>query len=127
MGVSKDQFYDDKLIAVLPMAFCFPGTGKSGDLSPPPVCAEQWRDQLLKLLPELQLTLIIGQYAMDWHLGERQKRTLTETVSAWESYWPDVLPMPHPSPRNNRWLKQNPWFTEDVLPKLQQSVARLTA
>ncbi|MEM1154050.1 MAG: uracil-DNA glycosylase family protein [Pseudomonadota bacterium] len=123
MGLSRDQFYDSGLVAVLPMAFCYPGTGKSGDLPPPPLCAKKWRSELLKLLPRIDLTLLIGQYALDWHLKEKQSNTLTETVRNWKSYWPEILPMPHPSPRNNRWLKKNLWFEKEVLPKLRQRVA----
>ncbi len=125
LGIDRDTFYDEKAIAVLPMAFCYPGTGKSGDLPPPPQCAEQWRTQLLQELPNVQLTLVIGQYALDWHLGDQQSKTLTETVMNWRSYWPDVLPLPHPSPRNNRWLKNNPWFASEVLPELKKRVATL--
>ena len=125
MGIDGDIFYDESTIAILPMAFCYPGTGKSGDLPPPIKCAEQWREQLLGLLPNIELTLVIGQYALDWHLGKTQYRTLTETVSHWQDYWPKILPMPHPSPRNNRWLKNNPWFSQDVLPELNKRVASL--
>jgi uracil-DNA glycosylase len=125
MGIDSDVFYDASAIAILPMAFCYPGTGKSGDLPPPIQCAETWRAQLLKLLPNIELTLVIGQYALDWHLGKTQHRTLTETVTHWPDYWPSLLPMPHPSPRNNRWLKNNPWFATDVLPELKTRVASL--
>ena len=125
MGVDDDVFYDDSAVAILPMAFCYPGTGKSGDLPPPIQCAEQWRAQLLGLLPNVELTLVIGQYALDWHLGKTQYRTLTDTVIHWQEYWPKLLPMPHPSPRNNRWLKNNPWFSKEVLPELKKRVASL--
>ena len=125
MGIDRDTFYNESSIAILPMAFCYPGTGKSGDLPPPPQCAEQWRSQLLGLLPNIELTLVIGQYALDWHLGTRQAKTLTETVRQWQDYWPQLLPMPHPSPRNNRWLKNNPWFSREVLPKLKVQIASL--
>lgn len=125
MGIDRDTFYNDSAIAILPMAFCYPGTGKSGDLPPPTQCAEQWRNQLLTLLPNIELTLVIGKYALNWHLGSHQARTLTETVRLWQDYWPELLPMPHPSPRNNHWLKTNPWFANDVLPKLKKQVASL--
>jgi len=125
MGVDRDTFYNESAIAILPMAFCYPGTGKSGDLPPPAQCAEQWRSQLLSFLPNIELTLVIGQYAINWHLARRQARTLTETVIQWQHYWPELLPMPHPSPRNNRWLKNNPWFSNQVLPKLKKQVASL--
>ncbi|MEM1435589.1 MAG: uracil-DNA glycosylase family protein [Pseudomonadota bacterium] len=125
MGLSREQFYDESKLAIVPMAFCFPGTGKSGDLPPPPRCAQRWREDLLALLPKLELTLIIGQYALDWHLGDQQERTLAGTVAQWHDHWPSVLPMPHPSPRNNRWLKNHPWFESDVLPLLRERVASL--
>jgi len=123
MGIDRDVFYNESIIAILPMAFCYPGAGKSGDLPPPAQCAEHWRAELLNLLPNIELTLVIGQYALDWHLGNKKQRTLTETVSQWEDHWPALLPMPHPSPRNNRWLKNNPWFARDILPKLRKQVA----
>jgi uracil-DNA glycosylase len=80
---------------------------------------------LLNLLPNIELTLVIGQYALDWHLGSRHRGTLTETVRQWQDYWPEILPMPHPSPRNNRWLKNNPWFCKDILPELKKRIASL--
>jgi len=125
MGVSRDTFYDATKIAIVPMAFCFPGSSKSGDLPPPPLCAETWRHRVLATLPNVETTLIIGQYALDWHLGDRQSKTLTETVRRWQEFWPNTLPMPHPSPRNNRWLKTNPWFIDEVLPQLKERVAKL--
>lgn len=125
MGIDRETFYNESAIAILPMAFCYPGTGKNGDLAPPVQCAEQWREPLLKLLPNIELTLVIGQYALDWHLTNRQGRTLTETVRQWQDYWPEFLPMPHPSPRNNRWLKSNPWFVSEVLPELKAKVSGL--
>jgi uracil-DNA glycosylase len=127
MGIDRALFYDDTKIALLPMGFCYPGTGKSGDLPPRPECAVQWRHQLLGFLPDIQLTLAIGQYAQAWHLGERQKGTLTQTVKNWEEYWPALLALPHPSPRNNIWLKKNSWFGEDVLPVLKGKVAQILA
>lgn len=125
MGVDKETFYDAKKIAILPMGFCFPGTGKGGDLPPRIECAEKWRKQLLAQLPHIELTLVIGRYAMDWHIGEKQARTLTETVAQWQKYWPDVLPMPHPSPRNGFWLKKNDWFAADILPELKRRIKQL--
>ena len=125
MGIDREVFYDESRIAILPMAFCYPGTGKSGDLAPPVQCAERWRRELLSLLPKVELTLVIGQYALDWHLGDRAYNSVTETVSQWQDYWPEHLPMPHPSPRNNRWLKTNPWFAGEILPVLKQQVLTL--
>ena len=125
MGIDRKVFYDESLVAILPMAFCYPGTGKSGDLAPPALCAVRWRAELLSLLPNIELILVIGQYALDWHLGSRAHPTVTETVSHWQDYWPELMPMPHPSPRNNRWLKTNPWFAREVLPVLKQQVITL--
>ena len=125
MGIDKDTFYDAKRIAILPMGFCFPGTGTSGDLPPRPECAATWRNQLLACMPHIELTLIIGQYAQAWHLPDAGKASLTDTVLDWRSHWPAVLPLPHPSPRNNIWLKRNPWFGQEVVPKLQGRIAVL--
>lgn len=124
MGVTRDEFYDARRIGILPMGFCYPGTGKSGDLPPRPECAPAWREALLERLPDVCLTLVIGKYALDWHLPQHE-RSLTETVRAWKSYGPDRIPLPHPSPRNNRWLKQNPWFADEVLPYLRARVGEL--
>ena len=119
MGVSADTFYDPAKIAILPMGFCYPGTGKSGDLPPRPECAPHWRRQLLDSMPQICLTLVIGQYAQRWHLVET-RNNLTETVRAWREYGPGIIPLPHPSPRNNIWLKKNPWFSESLLPVLRE-------
>ncbi|MFW2404240.1 MAG: uracil-DNA glycosylase family protein [Gammaproteobacteria bacterium] len=126
LGISREAFYDPAQVAILPMGFCFPGTGKSGDLPPRPECAEAWREQLLASLREVRLTLVIGQYAQRWHLPDT-RANLTETVRAWQEYAPDLMPLPHPSPRNNIWLKKNPWFTEALLPKLKISVREALA
>ena len=125
MGVVKDTFYDERQIAILPMGFCYPGTSQSGDLPPRKECAPQWRSQLLAHLPHIELCLVIGQYAMAWHLPESKARNVTEHVKHWQQHWPTVLPLPHPSPRNNIWLKQNPWFNDDVLPALKERIAQL--
>lgn len=122
MGVDKAIFYDATKIAILPMGFCYPGTGKSGDLAPRKECAEQWRDQLIALMPNIELTIVIGQYAIAWHLPETKKETLTNTVISWEKFWPHTLPLPHPSPRNNIWLKRNGWFERTVIPALQNKI-----
>ncbi len=121
MGINRETFYNARLIALLPMGFCYPGTGKSGDLPPRRECAETWRHQLLAQLPNIRLTLIIGQYAHAWHLPG-QASSLTETVRAWDSFDGDIMPLPHPSPRNNIWLKRNPWFGEHLLPDLARRV-----
>jgi uracil-DNA glycosylase len=121
MGVSHETFYDETQIAILPMAFCYPGTGKSGDLPPRPECEKAWRRPLLDTLQDLKLTLVIGQYALKWHLPQTQEN-LTETVRAWEDYGDGTIPLPHPSPRNNIWLKKNPWFEESLLSRLKIAV-----
>ena len=122
LGLDCETFYDANRVAILPMGFCYPGTGKSGDLPPRPECAVVWRKKILYELTAVKLTLVIGQYAMAWHLGPRAKATLTETVQAWQEFSPELFPLPHPSPRNNIWLKKNPWFTRDVLPELRKQV-----
>ncbi|MDH5235385.1 MAG: uracil-DNA glycosylase family protein [Gemmatimonadota bacterium] len=122
LGVTPAVFYDAAQVAILPMGFCYPGTGKSGDLPPRHECAETWRATLLQRLPELQLTLVIGQYALAYHLPEA-KGSLTDVVRAWRDHWPAVVPLPHPSPRNNLWLRRNPWFEEELLPRLRRRVA----
>jgi uracil-DNA glycosylase len=125
MGIDETLFYDATRVAILPMGFCYPGTGKSGDLAPRPECAATWRARAMALLVNAKLTLVIGQYAQAWHLGARCKPTLTQTVQAWREYAPDLLALPHPSPRNNIWLKANPWFADQVLPRLRQRVREL--
>ena len=121
MGIGRDIFYDAQQVAILPMGFCYPGKGRSGDLPPIPLCAETWRDRLLASLPNIGLTLAIGQYAQAWHLSDKEIN-LTETVRRWATAGTDVIPLPHPSPRNNIWLKKNPWFEADVLPALRRRV-----
>jgi uracil-DNA glycosylase len=126
MGIGRDVFYDQSRVAVVPMAFCFPGYDAGGsDLPPPPVCARTWRAQVLATLPRVELTLLIGQYAQRWHLGARRGKSVTETVRCWRAHGPALLPLPHPSWRNTAWLKRNPWFGEEVLPWLRAEVARL--
>lgn len=124
LGISRDAFYDDSKVAIIPMGFCFPGTGKSGDLPPRPECAPAWRAALLSHLKHIKLTLVIGRYAMAYHLPN-EKGTLTETVQAWQQYWPQIAPLPHPSPRNNLWLKRNPWFEVERVPQLQRRVTEI--
>ena len=125
MGVDTTVFYDESKVALVPMGFCYPGTGKSGDLPTRRECAELWHDRLLKELPDIKLTLVIGNYAHRYRLAKRRKSTLTETVRAWKEYRPACLALPHPSPRNNIWLKKNPWFADEVLPYLKQRIRRL--
>lgn len=125
LGLSEAVFYDASKIAILPMGFCYPGKGKSGDLPPRKECAPAWREQLLRALPNIKLTIILGKHAQTYHLPETKYLPLTELVKSWRDYWPSTLPLPHPSPRNNIWLSKNPWFEQDVLPHLAQRVATI--
>ncbi len=124
LGVDKRVFYS-KRIALIPMGFCYPGTGRSGDLPPRPECAPLWHEPLLEKQGGIKLTLLLSRYAHAYYLGTRQKKNLTETVKAWREYTPAILPLPHPSPRNNIWLKKNPWFPAEVLPYLRRRVTML--
>lgn len=121
LGVDSTTFYDPRKFAIAPMGFCYPGTGKSGDLPPRPECAVTWRRRLLDPLDRVKLTIILGSYAIAWHIGG-PRQSLTETVRNWERYWPERLVLPHPSPRNIRWFKTNPWMERDVIPALQARV-----
>lgn len=124
MGISKAVFYDAEQVAILPMGFCYPGSGKSGDLPPRPECEAAWREALLAQLPKLELTLALGKYAQDAHLG-KSRLSLTERVKSWKTHWPTCLPLPHPSPRNNIWLKKNPWFEQDLLPVMKAEISEI--
>ena len=121
LGLSRQTFYDASQIAIVPMGFCYPGSGRSGDLPPRPECAATWRAPLLERLPNLKLTLVIGQYAQAYHLPDASS-SVTSAVQRWQEYWPAVVPLPHPSPRNNRWLKTNPWFEAELVPALRARV-----
>ena len=126
MGVTRDEFYDDRHVALAGMAFCFPGYDLNGaDRPPPPICAAHWRSRLMAALPNIELILLAGSYAQSWHLGETAKSNMTETVRAWRAYGPRHIPLPHPSWRNNGWLKRNPWFEKELLPVLRRRVRRL--
>lgn len=124
LGVSKEEFYNPHLFAIIPMGFCFPGSTKSGDLPPRPECEKKWRNPIMAQLSNIELTLVIGKYAMDWHIGNQQGKNLTETVKNWRNYMPKQLPMPHPSPRNSAWLKKNPWFETELLPILKSQIRK---
>ncbi|WP_172571990.1 uracil-DNA glycosylase family protein [Vibrio vulnificus] len=124
LDIEKQTFYDPKQIAIMPMGFCYPGRGHSGDLPPRKECAPLWHEALLKHLPNIELTLLIGQYAQNRYLSNKPK-TLTETVQNWQAWLPDYLPLPHPSPRNTLWLRKNPWFEEQTVPYLRQQVHQL--
>ncbi len=122
LGMSKVTFYDPTKVAIIPMGFCYPGTGKSGDLAPRKECAPLWHEPLLSQMKSLDLTLLVGKYAQDYYLQKRAKRNLTETVKSFTEYLPEFLALPHPSPRNNIWMKKNPWFKEEVIPFLKDWV-----
>lgn len=124
LGVTQEVFYDPKQFALVPMGFCFPGTGRSGDLPPRPECARAWREQLLGHLRQVELTLVLGQYAQTYHFG-KSSSSLTDLVKSWRSHWPQMVPLPHPSPRNNLWLRRNPWFEAELLPPLRERVSEL--
>lgn len=130
MGVEEAVFYDERRIAILPMAFCFPGhDAKGGDRPPPALCARTWRNDVFDAAPRFELILLIGGYAQKWHLGAAMPRTLTEAVANWRdpAYCKGgtrLFPLPHPSWRNNAWLKANPWFETDTLPDLREALAR---
>ncbi|NOT41180.1 MAG: uracil-DNA glycosylase family protein [Alphaproteobacteria bacterium] len=126
MGVEKETFYDDTKIAIVPMGFCFPGLdAKGGDLPPRKECAPAWRTKVFAGLKNVELTLLVGLYAQAWHLADKREATLTDTVKAWRLYGPAFIPLPHPSWRNNAWVKKNPWFEEELLPHLKRRVSRI--
>ncbi len=128
LGVTKEQFYDPNLFAIVPMGFCYPGSysptdKKSGDKPPRTECAIAWRQSVLEQLEHIELTLLVGKYAIEWHL--QQKMSVTQSVSNWQTRWPATLVMPHPSPRNNIWLKRNPDFEQQIVPQLQKRIGQL--
>lgn len=127
LGLEPSEFYDETKVAIVPMGFCYPGKGKSGDLPPRPECARHWHEKVLSLLPNIRCTLLIGKYAQDHFLRSRAKSNLTETVTAWHEYMPVYMPMPHPSPLNQFWLRRNPWFEADTVPFLQNFTQQLLA
>lgn len=122
MDIDYSTFYQSDLFAVLPMGFCYPGKGKTGDLPPRPECAPLWHDALMQLMPRVQTSILIGQYAQRAYLRDRFRRNLTETVRAVPDFLPDFLPLPHPSPLNQRWVVRNEWFDQDVIPILRKTV-----
>lgn len=126
LGLDRTQFYDAARVAVVPMGFCYPGTApRGGDHPPRPECAPAWRRQVFELMPQIELKLLVGTYAQAWHLGQRRRASLTETVAAWREYLPDCLPLPHPSWRNTGWIKAHPWFSAELLPYLKERVQEL--
>jgi uracil-DNA glycosylase len=126
LAVDRDAFYDENRIAIVPMGFCYPGVDKNGGDAPPrKECAPLWHARVLALMPEVQLTLLVGQYAQRSYLGKRREKTMTETVRNWRSYGSETLPLPHPSWRNTAWLKRNPWFEAEILPTLRETVSQM--
>ncbi|PTQ96077.1 uracil-DNA glycosylase [Paraburkholderia sp. GV068] len=123
LGVDDATFYDDSKFAIVPVGFCYPGRGRSGDLPPRPECAPRWHEELIQHLGAVRLTLLVGQYAQQFGLGDARGPTLTDTLTRWQEYGPRVMPLPHPSPRNIAWFKRNPWFEADVLPALRARVS----
>src|SRR5438477_10304216 len=120
LRIEREDFYDERHIAIVPAGLCYPGTGESGDLPPRPECAPQWHPKLRAHLPAIRLTLLVGSYAQAYYLGSRRKKTLAETVRARDEYLPQFFPLPHPSPRNRLWMKKNPWFEREALPQLRR-------
>ncbi len=124
LGITREEFYDESRVAIVPMGFCYPGTGRSGDLPPRPECAPAWRAPVLAHLGKVQLTLAIGQYAVRYHFPEA-RGSLADIVASWRKSWPAAAALPHPSPRNMLWLKRNPWFEREVLPAVRKRVRKL--
>ncbi len=128
LAIDDETFYDDSLITIVPMGFCYPGVNpKGGDNPPRPECAPQWHGPLQKALENIELTLLVGQYAQAFYLGKTKRKTMTETVRNFRDYLPAFLPTPHPSWRTTHWQKKNPWFAEEVLPELRRRVDALLA
>jgi uracil-DNA glycosylase len=126
LGIGRKTFYDEQRIAIVGMAFCYPGVdAKGGDLAPRRECAPRWHGPILDRLPDVALTLLVGSYAIDYYLGEAARRTMTETVQAWREHLPHFFALPHPSWRNTGWLRRNPWFEDDLLPELRRRVRAL--
>lgn len=126
LGLEREAFYDPRRVALVPMGFCYPGSGRSGDLPPRPECAATWHARLLPQLRALRLTLAIGQYAQAYHLPAAGA-SLTQAVMAWRETWPRIVALPHPSPRNNGWLKRHPWFERELVPLLRERIAQVLA
>jgi uracil-DNA glycosylase len=129
LGLAPAAFYDPARVAIVPMGFCYPGKGKSGDLPPRTECRAQWHDRLFAELPGIRLKIVIGHYALAYHLAGLVKAgtSLTEVVADWRSRLPGLVVLPHPSPRNELWLRRNPWFEAEVVPMLQAAVRDVMA
>ena len=125
MGVDRELFYDNEMIGLMPMGFCYPGRGSGGDMPPRPECAPLWHDKLLHYCTDIRLTLLIGQYSQGYYLEDRRKASLTDTVKAFLEYSPEYIPLVHPSPRNQIWLKKNPWYEKRLVPFLKDRIRRI--
>ncbi|MCL4136252.1 UNVERIFIED_CONTAM: hypothetical protein GTU68_011150 [Idotea baltica] len=123
MDIDSADFYNAQKVAIMPMGFCYPGKGKTGDLAPRKECAPQWHLPILDSIKELRLTLLIGKYAQDYYLRGMAQKNLTETVRNFNAYLPNYFVLPHPSPRNNIWMKKNEWFKHEVLPVLKKEIS----
>ena len=121
-GLTSEQFYDADMVALVPMGFCYPGKGISGDLPPRPECAPLWHDRVMAMMPDDMLTLLVGSYAQEWYLPNSKTLSLTERVRAFSSFGPRCIPLPHPSWRSTGWMQKNPWFAAEVLPSLQKTI-----
>ncbi|HEY6130363.1 MAG TPA: uracil-DNA glycosylase family protein, partial [Halioglobus sp.] len=124
LAMEPEQFYDESRVAIVPMGFCYPGRGASGDLPPPPQCAPLWHARLLELMPQVELVLLVGSYAQNYYLG-RSTETLAQRVRRSADFGPRYFPLPHPSPRNTLWLRRNPWFEQEVVPSLRERLSAL--
>ncbi len=122
LDIDKTVFYNTDILGLMPMGFCYPGKGKTGDLPPRPECAPLWHNKLFALMPNVKIVLLVGQYAQNYYLGDKAKSTLTETVRNFKTYLPTYFPLPHPSPRNNIWQAKNQWFGKEVLPELKKII-----
>ena len=128
LGIDRETFYDERRIAIMGMGFCYPGRyAKGGDLPPRPECAPLWHEKMLAVLPKIELTLLVGSYAIDYYIGAKAKQRMSDTVAAWRDYGPRYLPLPHPSWRTMMFERANPWFEKDLLPDLRRRAKKLTA
>ena len=126
LGLSRDEFYDDSKFAIMPMGFCYPGKGTSGDLPPRPECAPLWHQKILSYMPKIQLTLLVGSYAQAYYLSEHRSKTLTENILDWpKALEKGFFPLAHPSPRNGIWLRKNPWFEHEIVPVLRTKIEEI--
>lgn len=125
LGVDEAMFYNTSLFGIIPMGFCYPGKGKSGDLAPRKECAPLWHERLMQSMAHIELVLLVGKYAQDYYLNQATKKTLTERVRSFRDYLPHYFVLPHPSPRNNIWMARNKWFETDVLPQLKNTISKI--